>query len=364
MNTEIKDKIQTLWKQLHEQPELSGEENNTKAILKNFLKQNTSFRIEETDSCIYAVYDNTGERICLRADMDAICNSKGQAFHGCGHDGHSAALAGAALLLEEEHRKGETIDKSVIFLWQTAEETGAGARQSTNIIQKEDVQKIYGCHNIPGYPMGEVLLRKDVFACASKGMIISLQGKQSHAAYPEQGINPGYLLGDILCQLKKWCHLPDYRGMVLASIISIQEGNQNFGVSAGDAELSLTIRGEYLEDLEKLQQTIEEYTHTEALEQGVTVNFRYQDEFPDTVNDNELVEQFENKIAKKGYSYCYLSEPMRWSEDFGWYQKECPGVYFGVGSGEKTPGLHTDEYVYPIELLENMEEIWSTLFLK
>ena len=58
-----------------------------------------------------------------------------------------------------------------------------------------------------------------------------------------------------------------------------------------------------------------------------------------------------------------LAKPMRWSEDFGWYQKKCRGVFFGIGAGEETPGLHTESYCYPEALLEKAGMIWETIIM-
>lgn len=214
-----------VWRKLHDTPELSGQETKTKEILKEYLTNYTSLSVVETPDYLYTVYeekdcDQSQLTICLRADMDAIPDGEGGVFHGCGHDGHSATLFLAALCLERLRQKGKKIGKRVILLWQQAEETGEGAMRACPVLLKESVSEIYGCHNIPGYPLGEVLLRRQVFACASKGLVLNLHGKQSHAAYPEQGINPGYLIAEIVNKLPIWCE-DRKKGLTMASIIVI-----------------------------------------------------------------------------------------------------------------------------------------------
>lgn len=362
MRADLVEKLQELQRQLHAAPELSGKEAGTRARLAAFLRQNTTLQVVDTGSALLAISDeNAAETICLRADMDAVCNSAGQPFHGCGHDGHSAALAGAGLYLQQLRQNGLSCGKNVLLLWQPAEETGAGAAEALKVLRTQKIDRIYGCHNIPGYPLGQVLLRGGVFACASKGMTIHIVGRQSHAAYPEQGAGPGSLMGEVLQQLQSWCHLPQYHGLVLATLVGLQAGSRNFGISAGEGEINLTLRAERLEDLLLLQQTIETTVLAAAQKQGLAAEFCYVDEFPDTVNDAALVAKLAQVLAAAGIPVATLAQPMRWSEDFGWYLKRYPGVYFGVGAGQGTPGLHTDGYAYPPALLGPMADSWCAL---
>ena len=362
MQAELVEKLQELQRQLHVNPELSGKEGGTHARLAAFLRQNTTLRVVDTGSVLFAINDEgAAKTICLRADMDAVCNSAGRPFHGCGHDGHSAALAGAALYLQQLRQSGAGCGQNVLLLWQPAEETGAGAAEALKVLRTEKIDHIYGCHNIPGYPLGQVLLREGVFACASKGMTVRLTGRQSHAAYPEQGASPGPLMGEVLQRLQGWCHLPQYQGLVLATLVGLQAGSRNFGVSAGEGEINLTLRAERLADLLLLQQTIENTIEALAQKQGIAVDFGYVDEFPDTVNDAALTARLAQVFAAAGIPTATLAQPMRWSEDFGWYLKQTPGVYFGVGAGQSTPGLHTDGYAYPPALLGPMVDVWCAL---
>ena len=341
MQAELVEKIEELQRQLHANPELSGEEEGTRARLAAFLRQNTTLQVVDTGSVLFAVNEEgAAKTLCLRADMDAVCNSAGQPFHGCGHDGHSAALAGAALYLQQLRQSGAGCGKNVLLLWQPAEETGAGAAEALKTLQatyKGGIDAIYGCHNIPGYPLGQVLVREGVFACASKGMTIHLTGRQSHAAYPEQGVSPGPLMGEVLQRLQGWCQLPQYSGLVLASLVGLRAGSHNFGISAGEGELNLTLRAECLADLLLLQKTIENTVEALAKKQGIAVDLSYMDEFPDTVNDAALTAGLGQVLAAAGISTATLAQPMRWSEDFGWYLKQTPGVYFGGGCRAKHP---------------------------
>ena len=363
MEKDLLDKIIALRKKLHEIPERSLAETKTKQTLMQFLQENTTLLIVDRGKWFYAVRKaDVGDRkapVAFRADMDAVCAKGGQPGHYCGHDGHSSILAGLALYLD----KGKTeLNRDVYFIFQPAEETGQGAKLCLPLLEEKKIGEIYGLHNIPGYPLGEVLLCKQVFACASKGLILDLHGKQSHAAYPEQGINPGYLIAEIVNKLPIWCE-DHKKGLTMASIIEMKVGSENFGISAGNGRLCLTLRAHYQEDLEMLTEAILAYARQQAETSGITMEVSETDAFPDTVNDTALTEKLEQLCIDHALPYTYLPGPMRWSEDFGWYQKKCRGVFFGIGAGEETPGLHTESYCYPEALLEKAGMIWETIIM-
>ena len=112
-----------------------------------------------------------------------------------------------------------------------------------------------------------------------------------------------------------------------------------------------------------LTEAILAYAGQQAETSGITMEVSETDAFPDTVNDTALTEKLEQLCIDHELPYTYLSGPMRWSEDFGWYQKKCRGVFFGIGAGEETPGLHTESYCYPEALLEKAGMIWETIIM-
>lgn len=136
--------------------ELSGQEAETRRLLREFLARHTSLEVYDLSGGLVAAHrEPQGPCIAFRGDMDAIPGPNGP-YHGCGHDGHSALLAGLGLLLE-----GQRLGKSVLLLFQPAEETGQGAAPMAQaLLAKERVQAIVGFHNIPGYPLGQPLLRR------------------------------------------------------------------------------------------------------------------------------------------------------------------------------------------------------------
>ena len=129
MKREIIEKTKELRKKLHEIPEPSMHETKTKKLLMDFISENTSLKVTDCESWFYITKYAQEEgqspkkrrAIAFRADMDAVCGKDGKPGHYCGHDGHSAILAGLALWLDER----ET-DKDIYLIFQPAEETGEG----------------------------------------------------------------------------------------------------------------------------------------------------------------------------------------------------------------------------------------------
>ncbi len=354
--------ITALRRTLHGIPEPSMQEEKTKAALLAFLRKHTTCEIRDCGSWFYALHrcDRQGApTVAFRADMDAVLHADTvHPFHGCGHDGHAACVAGLALLNEALQRT-----KNIVYLFQPGEETGEGALLCRSVIEREKVDVIYGCHTIPGYPAGEILFRRDVFACASRGMILRFRGKQCHAAYPETGHNPAFAVSRVTDALYRLLHdsRSCSRGMVLATVVGIRVGAKAFGVSAGDGELYLTVRAHYEEDLEALVSEITAYAHACCEADALTLEVSFVDVFPDTVNDADTVDAFFRQLRNADIPVRPLSEPMRWSEDFGWYAKETKACFFGIGAGLDYPALHTDAFCYNDALIERTEEVFLTL---
>ena len=181
---------------LHGIPEASGCEVRTKQLLMEDLKD--VCEVHDCGKWFYAAHREEGARqsLCFRADMDAISGGDGTFFHGCGHDGHMSVIA--ALARATADRK---VGRNLFFLFQHAEETGEGAQEACGLFDREKVDAIFGFHNCPGFPEGAVLFRDDVFACASRGLILTFSGVQSHAAYPENGRNPAFPMAAVLSRL-------------------------------------------------------------------------------------------------------------------------------------------------------------------
>jgi len=135
--------------------------------------------------------------LLFRADFDALpiqelcelpyASKVPGVAHKCGHDGHSAALAGLAL---EVARTGA--DRDVYFIFQHAEEIGAGGEEAAGLIEEKQISSVYAYHNISGYPEKKHCSARRRFPMCIPRLNSSIyREKNSHASQPEMGKKPG-----------------------------------------------------------------------------------------------------------------------------------------------------------------------------
>ncbi len=354
---------------LHEHPELSMQETETKRILMEFLQHHTQLRVVDCGRWFYALYEAkrpTAETIAFRADFDALpmqgtCQVPWQSKHPgvghqCGHDGHSAALAGFALEVDE---KGA--DQNICFLFQHAEETGQGAEECVVVLAKCNVSRIFAVHNRSGYPRGTIVYRRGLIQCASKGLTVKMTGKISHASEPEKGKNPAFAIALLVTYIEKLLQSKHFEDMVLCTIVQVSVGQKDFGISAGDGEVSMTLRANQEKELDQLERMICKKAVELAKEEGLEVAFAVSDPFPETRNEDSSIEMVEKAAEALRKPTMLLEEPWRASEDFGYYTKQCPGAMFYVGNGVDYPALHTGDYDFPDEILETIVDMYGEL---
>ena len=328
--------ISDLFDELHSNPEESEKEIKTKEIIKNFIKNNTDFEIFDLDGGFYCTYINKNNKknILVRTDYDAVSNGE-TPRHLCGHDGHTAALCA---LLYKVYKNG--CDNNVYFLFQGAEENGCGAKKCMDVF-KNNIDEAYGVHNLPGFEFGKIYTSLDTFALASCGLGLVFEGKPSHAAYPENGISPCNALFKIVEYLN--CHNVDGN---MSTICGGNFGPRNFGTSAHNGEIYMTLRSTSFEKLKKFKNDIISLATKLAQNDGLELRCESDDVFPDVTNNSDCAKKILDLMDG-----VLLESPMRWSEDFGWYLKENKGAFMGVGAGN-IPALHTKDYCYPKELIE------------
>ena len=358
-----------LRRELHAHPELSNEERWTKAHLMDFLRRHTThIELIDQGAWFYGVYRAGTDRsgIAFRADFDAVPveDRCGAAYastvpgvsHACGHDGHSACLAALALEIDQEGA-----DRNVYFLFQHAEETGDGARVCRELFRRERVDEIFGYHNRPGVPLGAVQVLDGTIYCASKGVILSYQGVPSHASMPEKGRNPAFVAAELIGQLGALTDPRQYRGLVLATIIQVNIGERAFGTQASRGQLLLTIRGQYEDELQKLEDSLLRMASAGAEKHGLGLDISFCDIFPSTVSAKSSNDKIRRACGALGIPLRELAEPFRSSEDFGHYTKLIPGAFFEIGSGPDCGELHTTTMDFPDAIIPTAVEIFKQL---
>ena len=353
---------------LHLHPELSGEEIRTKQKLMEFLRQNTSLEIIDRGQWFYGKFHAAGSRggIAFRADFDAVAvdednrlpyasRNRGVA-HKCGHDGHSSALCAFAMMVE-----AEGADRDVYFIFQHAEETGAGAELASRLIEDEDIQEVYAIHNYPGKPFGSVNIKTGVICCASLGMELIFTGSPAHASAPELGKNPAETISRLVLELDDLRGRFAGQGLLMATVIQMDVGQRAFGVAASRGKLLLTVRGEREDALEGFVRGIREEAAALCEKAGLSLDVKHYDSFPETRNHQETVEKIAHLCRENDIPLVMMEEPLRTSEDFGWFLKKTPGALIWLGAGEDAAPLHDKDYDYNDDLIEKSCSIFRML---
>ena len=351
------DAAKKLREALHLIPEPSGQEVKTRTALMEYLKAGSDLEIHDCGKWFYAAH-REGENlpsIAFRADMDAVSGTDGL-YHGCGHDGHCSVMASLAAWTS-----GKSFGKNIFFLFQHAEETGDGGSECLPFFDMEKIDAIFGFHNCPGFPAGSVLMLNDTFACASKGLILAFSGTQSHAAYPENGVNPIFPMSAFFSHWDELTSPDNYRGLVLATPVCFTAGSRSFGVAAGSGEIDLTIRAWYDEDLAKLEVSAVSLASSLCEKSGVSFSCKSQDVFPANVNSPELYDVVKAAAMRAQLDCLTPHEPFRWSEDFGWYGSKTKSFMCGIGGGEDAPGLHTPAYRWNDEVTKSALRLFSEI---
>jgi amidohydrolase len=356
---------------LHQNPELSGLEFKTSKRLVTFLeKYNPSEIIHPIGGTgIIAVFKgkNSGPKTLLRCEIDALPIEELNDFnyksvtkgisHKCGHDGHSAILCGIAVLLSEENNFSGT----VYLLFQPSEEDGEGAKKILNDPLFKEIRPdfIFALHNLPGFKLGQVVLKNQTFSCAVNSMIIELSGKTAHAAEPQNGINPANAISEIISAFNKKMQSDisqtDY---CLITPIYINMGRKAYGVSAGFGEIHFTVRSNSNQNMDKIERELADSVAKIANQEKLQATISWTQQFRANENNPEAVSFIKKAAVKNGLDLLEKETPFSWGEDFGLFTEHFSGAMFGLGAGENIPALHNPDYDFPDELIP----IGTTIF--
>jgi amidohydrolase len=373
MSLEIENLI-AIRQHLHQHPELSGCERKTAAfILDNFRQLNKSKIIENIGGYGFLViFDSgvTGDSLLFRAELDglpiqetsnlvykSVYQDKG---HQCGHDGHMTILLGLAQYLS----KYPITEGKVSLLFQPAEETGRGAKAiiGDEKFSKLHFDEVFALHNLPGFHKKAIILKDNSFTAAVKSLVIKLEGKTSHAAEPENGINPALAVADILHKVEEInFNQPNHPDFRLATLIHVNIGSLAYGVSAGDAEIHYTIRSWSNDNLTLLETEILKIVKYAAANHRLKAKHHFLEHFYANINNKESVDIVKNAAKSLNLKIIENDFPFKWGEDFGFFTKKYKGCLFGLGSGKNQPALHHPDYDFPDDILETGIDIFKEI---
>jgi len=359
---------------LHAHPEVSGHEKRTAAALVDFIGSLSGAEIVSRVGGygFLVVFDSgiPGPFLAFRADMDAlnIQETVDRPYrsvyrgvsHTCGHDGHSAILAGVARWMDDHPlKKGK-----VALVFQPSEENGKGAQL---MLQDKKMREFspdfcYALHNLPGYPLHRVVVRKDVFTAYVKSLLVFLQGKTSHAAEPEHGVNPAATMALLLYAAGKFTrNRPADPDFTVVTPVYARLGEKAYGVSAGYGEVHYTLRTWTEERMDETTRMFLHLVQKQAEEEGLTAETEWKYTFFPTLNHPDAVEYIARAARSAGLTVTEPAEPFKWGEDFGMFTRRFKGAMFGLGSGVNTPALHNPDFDFPDALLTTGIRIFTEL---
>lgn len=364
-------KLKKLRRQLHKYPEISENEQKTSETLYQFIKEYkpTNIIYPIGGYGILATWESgkKGAEILIRGDMDALpilelnkVNYKSKndgVSHMCGHDGHSTILCGLAMHLKDNSLQSGRVH----LLFQPAEENGVGAKAVLSDSKFKGITPdfVYALHNLPGYPLHEIVVKENAFTCAVNSIIIHLKGKTSHAAEPEYGLNPAKAMAEIIQQvLKKNNNNIEQRDMRVITAIYVKLGEKDYGISAGEASVHFTIRCLNNKQLEMLENEIIDLSKKIAAIHQLKIDINFTQSFSSNMNNSEAVEIVRKAARKNNLSLSERKYPFKWGEDFGLFTTKYKGCMFGVGSGEDCPALHNPDYDFPDEIIETAANVF------
>lgn len=339
---------------LHRHPELSGAEHGTAHHIAAFfapLRPDLSLTELGGAGLAFAFGEAThGPTVLLRCELDAVpAGAQGAAAHRCGHDGHMAILAAVgSALADQRPRRGR-----VVLLYQGAEETGAGAAAVLADPRFAQISPdwVFALHNLPGYPLGTIVVRPGAFTCASRGMVLALTGKAAHAAQPETGRSPAGAMCRLIGEFEKLAaRFGSDDEIAFATVVGARLGERAFGTAPGDAQVYVTLRSATDATMTRMVRHCEEMVARVARDAGLTPTIGYEDVFEATTNAPAAVACI--RRAADSLPVVGAAEPFRWSEDFGRFTARTSGALFGLGAGEHAAALHDPAYAFPDELLD------------
>jgi amidohydrolase len=350
-------------REFHKIPELSLQEYETKEKIIEYLKE---IKIDYKDFknhngvMAYIINPNNKTTIGIRADMDALPISEDLnheyrsvndgKMHACGHDAHIAMLLGACKVLNSMKEK---LNVNVKFLFQPAEETLGGAKFliKDKCLENPNVDYMFGLHVMPHIDVGYIETKYGTLNASTDTLNIVIKGKQSHGAYPQDGIDALLASSHIITALQSIIsrNLSPLNSAVL-TIGKIQGGDAQ-NIICEEIKMNGTLRTldrdtrEFM--INRIKDVVENIAHAFGCIGKLLID---DDGYPAVINNKEMVDIIiKNTSELLGADKFIMREkPSLGGEDFSFYTQNNKGVFFHVGcknkNSDKVHSLHTAQF--------------------
>ena len=334
-------------KVLHEMPERAFEEHETTAYIKKVC---SGYPVRGIDlgmetGVVYWLDAGCDETVAFRADIDAVPTESGPK-HLCGHDAHAAALLGAMHFLCEQNGRGDRppgqrLPYNVLFVFQPAEEgtRGAKAMLDHGLFEKapQRPKRIFGIHNRPEVPCGEIVVHKGPLMSEKSVFSISMKGVPGHGSLPHKCVDPIVASASLISGIQTVVSRnTDPFRPAICTVNSVRAGDPDIAVPS-DALITGYIRSFDHDTHLRMEERLARLAGSTAEAYECRCEIKITRMVPAVDNPEELYDIAAKAAeAAAGKDHITDSEPSLASEDFAVYGKELPAFFYWAGSG--TPG--------------------------
>lgn len=337
------------FKWLHRHPELGFEERET---TRHILETLGAAGVETLDTGMptgtVAVVRGAlpGPVVGLRCDIDALPVDEASGLdyasehpgrmHACGHDFHTAALLGAAALLQDMR---PNLHGTVKLIFQPAEELASGAKRVVETGLLDDLDAIFGIHTYPGFGAGTLGIRPGPVMAAPDRFDIMLRGSSSHGAQPSKGVDPIPAMAALIQAIQAIVsRAVDPFEPVVISVTHASAGN-TWNVIPETARLEGTVRTLSEDARSLVKRRLRQACDATAVAYGCAAKLTYVDGPAPVINDSDLC-AFAERVARDQGLKVDRQENTMGGEDFSAYLALCPGAFIRVGTGGGFPNHH------------------------
>lgn len=336
----------------HQHPELSLEEYRTRDRIIEYLREMEIEHKIVADTGVMGIIrgKEVGKTVGLRADMDAlpIDDKKDVSYkskirgkmHACGHDAHTAILLGAARMLNSIR---DNIRGNIKLFFQPAEETVGGAQRmiEEGVLEDPYVDGVFGLHVDNSIETGQIGIKYGQMKAASDMIKIIIHGKNSHGAYPQDGIDAIVIAGQVIVALQTVVSRNvDPRSSAVVTLGTIQGGSGG-NIIADKVEMTGIVRTLNKESRELVLQKIKDIVEQIPLSMGGRGEFIRKESYTSLINSDFMVDIVkENSLNILGDNSVFeIPYPSFGVEDFSYFAEARPAAFFQLGSGNKNKGI-------------------------
>lgn len=359
---QIAPRIVEIRHNIHRHPEPKFEEHRTAGLVEAFLDEIGMRHDRCTETGVVGqIGSGGGHVVALRSEMDALpmpdlsglpyASENPGCAHACGHDGHISILLGTAWVLT---RLEQELAGRAKFVWQPAEEGGAGAEKmiEAGVLENPAPEAIFAVHGWPGLPVGRMAYRFGPAMASVDNFEITIRGKGAHGAMPHRGVDPVAVAARVIDGIQhiRSRMIDPLRPIVIT--IGTLHGGSAVNVIPDEVKMGGTIRTLDPDTRAAIPPLLKKMTADTAAASGAEGIAEITEGYPATINDTKATE-FARDVLFEVYgadAVESIPEPTMGGEDFAYYLEKIPGSFIHLGVGDR-PSLHSSSYDFNDEAI-------------